>query len=580
MFRIAGPLILMLGLLVAWILIREERVAENTGAVVPVTSYLGDESSPSFSPDGNQVAFQWRRPGQDHANIYIKLVGASEPVPLTTGPRDDYCPSWSPAGRSIAFFRRLSQTESGLFMVPAIGGPERKLTEVEPPPYASCAGWHPAGRSLIVSDKTASSESYDLFSVSIETGKKQRLTSSPQKFGVDRDPSVSPGGEAPTFARRSAGNSNLYLLELSGGLPKGAPKQITFEAYPTLEPVWKPNGRAIVFCSGSPHRPNLYQLALSRPGWRPGRPQRLLVAGEGVRKPTISRQGRLAYSKLTIDANIWRLELNGEGASRSDASRVIASTRLDHTPQYSPDGRRIAFASDRSGSHEIWVSSSDGSGAVQLSSFGGPYYTSDPKWSPDGSLVAFTSNIGGHESAYVVSLQGRSPERIPLEGLDSWSQDGKWVYFTSKRSGDYQVWRASWPYSEHSGEPVQITRKGGIDGHESPDAQFVYYLKDRKESTSLWRVPARGGEESQVLDSICCKNFAVVDRGIYFIPGWHGEATSSVLFLAFATGKVTVVASMTGLPAYGMSLSPDHRSLLYSQYETHDSDLFLVEHIQ
>ncbi|HEY7211167.1 MAG TPA: hypothetical protein VH477_12900, partial [Bryobacteraceae bacterium] len=78
----------------------------------------------------------------------------------------------------------------------------------------------------------------------------------------------------------------------------------------------------------------------------------------------------------------------------------------------------------------------------------------------------------------------------------------------------------------------------------------------------------------------CCQNFEVVERGIYFIPGWRDEPHSTIKFLDFATGRTTSVADLTGFAAYGFSLSPDRRSILYSQYEPPASDLWIVEHFR
>jgi len=554
-----------------WLLNTRPQADDASLVAVPLTSYPGDEWFPSFSPDGNQVAFQWRRGAQDNFGIYVKLVGASEPLRLTNGPTGSYCPAWSPDGRSIAFFRNVSDTRAGVFLISPIGGPPRKLTEIYLPYFGSCVAWHPSGKWLIVSDRNPPGETRSLFALSLETGEKRRLTSPPQKLRVDEDPAVSPDGEALVFARGPEGSSDLYLLELSEGLaPKGEPKRITFEQGGSAQAAWTPDGRAIAFCSGSPHSPNLYRLAFSGPGWRPGKPQRLVFAVDGVRKPAISRQGRLAYSTFAIRANIWRLELNGGRPSAKQPERLIASTHLDHTPEYSPDGKRIAFASNRSGSHEIWVSNGDGSGTMQLTSFGGSWYTASPSWSPDGRQIYFISNAnaGGRPGAYVVNSDGGQPKRMEGDGPDSWSRDGKWIYFISKN----QVWKRP----AGGGNAIQITREGGSYAHESPDGKFLYYLKNGEEFTSLWKVPVEGGDETSVLESVCCLNFAVVDRGLYFIPEPHQEH-SSVQFLSFATGKILTIAALTGVSAYGSSVSPDGRWLLYSQYEPQGSDLWMVE---
>ena len=77
----------------------------STPEVVPLTSYVGFERSPSFSPDGNQVAFSWNGEKQDNFDIYIKLIGSPTPMRLTTDPADDLSPAFSPDGRSIGFIR-------------------------------------------------------------------------------------------------------------------------------------------------------------------------------------------------------------------------------------------------------------------------------------------------------------------------------------------------------------------------------------------------------------------------------------------------------------------------------------------
>ena len=100
---------------------------------MPLTSYPGQELQPSFSPDGNHVAFSWNGEKQDNFDIYVKQIGRDKPIRLTTDAGRDFSPAWSPDGRTIAFGRLLSPKSSGIFLIPALGGPERKLAESNPP---------------------------------------------------------------------------------------------------------------------------------------------------------------------------------------------------------------------------------------------------------------------------------------------------------------------------------------------------------------------------------------------------------------------------------------------------------------
>jgi Tol biopolymer transport system component len=263
---------------------------------------------------------------------------------------------------------------------------------------------------------------------------------------------------------------------------------------------------------------------------------------------------------------------------------LISSTRLDDEPRYSPDGKRIVFTSDRSGSLEVWVCNSDGSNSVQLTFLGTPYHTAHPRWSPDGRFIAFTSNAGGRPCAYVVNSEGGKPARLPAQGLlewslSEWSRDGKWLYFGSNRSGQDQLWKMPWPVTSTSGAAVQVTRKGFTrEAVESADAKSLFYLKgDGVTYESLWSLPVEGGEESQVLPSVLSNNFAVVREGIYFIPNVKPLA---IRFLSFSSGREVTLAKLSRAPAWGFTVSPDGRWLLYSEWESANSDLMLVDNFR
>jgi serine/threonine protein kinase len=94
----------------------------------PLTSFPGIESQASFSPGGNQIAFSWNGEHEDDWEIYVKVVGAGTPLRLTTNRATDSSPAWSPDGRYIVFLRQWEDT-AGFYMVPALGGLERKLSD-------------------------------------------------------------------------------------------------------------------------------------------------------------------------------------------------------------------------------------------------------------------------------------------------------------------------------------------------------------------------------------------------------------------------------------------------------------------
>ena len=129
---------------------------------------------------------------------------------------------------------------------------------------------------------------------------------------------------------------------------------------------------------------------------------------------------------------------------------------------------------------------------------------------------------------------------------------------------------------------VQVTRKGGSGGIESPDRKYVYYVGE-SDPSPLMKVPVEGGEEIQVLPSVLHLNFAVADEGIYFIPA-PIHKPFSIQFLSFASGKTTRIADIGDL-TYVLSVSPGprgaSRSILYAQPEPLMTvNLMLVENFR
>ena len=134
---------------------------------------------------------------------------------------------------------------------------------------------------------------------------------------------------------------------------------------------------------------------------------------------------------------------------------------------------------------------------------------------------------------------------------------------------------------------MQVTRGGGLAAVESTDRKFIYYSKSEGLFRSLWKVRVTGGAETQVLPAITlARNFAVTNRGIYFIP-WNGRAgsmvmptsqrTSAIQFLSFATGTVRTILTSKRAVDLGLAVSPDERSLLYTQIDRAESNLWLME---
>jgi Tol biopolymer transport system component len=305
----------------------------------------------------------------------------------------------------------------------------------------------------------------------------------------------------------------------------------------------------------------------------------LAGVGEDGSEAAISRRTyRLVYTREIIDANVWRLEVPGAHGKMSSPEKLISSTRIDSEAQFSPDGTKVVFNSNRTGSSEIWMCNSDGSNAQPLTALGN--YCGSPSWSPDGQRIAFDSLVERQWEIYVISINGGKPKRLTTnpasDALARWSRDGKWIYFASNRSGDYQIWKVP----ADGGEAVRVTRKGGFEAFESPDGRWLYYTKGSGEASALWTMPRAGGEETQVLQSVDQRAFAIVNEGIYFVPRPNAAGHYSIQFFDFATKGVRSISTIEREPGAYLSVSTDGRWILYSQIDQIGSDLMLVENFR
>jgi len=263
---------------------------------------------------------------------------------------------------------------------------------------------------------------------------------------------------------------------------------------------------------------------------------------------------------------------------------------VDLSAQYSPDGKRVAFVSNRTGVLGIWVCDADGDNAMLIFLSPGRGLGS-PSWSPDGTRIAFDANLEGNMDIYVIRANGSKPARLTTDPADdnipSWSRDGNWVYFTSLRSGRRQVWKAP----AGGGESLQVTKNGGFAAIESADGESLLYTNriDKAPMTgadppyipmALWKIQVSGEEESRVLPSVVRRAFTPISNGIYFIPAPGSDGKYSIHFLSFATGKVKAVAPIPRPPFLGFSVSPDEHQILYAQVDESSSDLWLVENFR
>jgi Tol biopolymer transport system component len=255
-------------------------------------------------------------------------------------------------------------------------------------------------------------------------------------------------------------------------------------------------------------------------------------------------------------------------------------------PRISPDGKHIAFESERSGNREIWASDRDGSNPARVSSLAGVHER--PHWSQDSRQIVFTSSASGKAELYVVNADGGGLRRLPTGTPNAsgpfWSADGRWIYFGTHPLGTSELATAIWKMPAEGGSAVRLTREGRYDPQESPDGARIFYVvahhNGAKLSEEIWSMPVNGGDERRETPMVTNASWAPAQRGIYFLDGVDvGLRRGRLRFFDFATQHLeTLVELEPGAVFPGdMSISRDGRTIFYAEIDNRAADIMLVE---
>jgi Tol biopolymer transport system component len=550
---------------------------EVSAQPVPLTSYAGSETFPSFSPEGTQVAFSWDGEAGGNFDIYVTLIGGGSPLRLTTNPSLDAAPAWSPDGRHIAFVRRLDPETIAVLLVPPLGGPERRIGQFNTKLFLggamlSSLSWTRDSRYLLLSASEMPAQANQILRIAIDSGEVKRLLTFEGNDGGYISPTLSPDGR--TLAATAYQSDEIELWEMTADSEPGAMRKVGARGVNPVKIAWTADSQELILTPNIVSQP-LYRLAVSG-----GPPRPLTWTGPGAALPAL-HSTRMAFVRTFRDVNIVRLDLASARDGQPVLDRVAPSLFRDVSPQYSPDGRRLAFYSNRGGSTQIWTANADGSQAMQLTSMDPLATTGTPRWSPDGQRIAFDSNagsggVGGTYQVYVIGADGGSPRALTSGSSGNftatWSPDGRWIYFSSTRDGQEQIWRVS----PEGGEPEQVTRDGGSAPTFSPDGRHLYFTRGDGE-VGLWRMPLEGGPAQQVAPRLYRYNYAVGRDGVYYVTQ---RPNSAIRFVDPDSGANRDVLAIDKFVDLGLALSPDGRFLLFTQEDYVGQDLMLVENFR
>ncbi|MFH1314050.1 MAG: winged helix-turn-helix domain-containing protein [Candidatus Eisenbacteria bacterium] len=563
-----GTLIVVIAVISVFVIIPRSRSKINPLPValeeIPLTSYTGSEICPAISPDGTRIAFSWKQEDESNYDLYITQKNAETPLRLTDTDGDEYYAVWSPDGAELAY---AYQGGDGItiYIIPAIGGSPRKV--VDPPHGIAAMDWSPDGRSLAYSSRKAMYEPHRIFLFSFETGQNRELTSPVPFSQGDYRPVFSPDGASVAFTRGDRTYlQDIFIVPTRGG----DPERITHSQHYIAGLDWTPDGEALIFSSGPTRIADLrlWRLSLKDRSltWLP-------TVGHRPLRPSVAlKAAGLVYEQQSMGSDILKIEVPGDG---KEAVPVIASTRHDYGPQYSPGGNLISFISTRSGSPQIWVCRADGSNPRELTRFERAYIE-NPCWSYDERRIAFSAAPGNQTAIYVADIETGEVTRLSAsdkhEKCLGWSRDGEWLYCKSERSEAWWVWKIR----SDGSDAVDLMEEDVFRLAESSDGRRLVY--SRADTSGVWSTTLAGTEKACLINepgTVVPCGWRETEKGIYFFN--VDEGAVSLWLKDAATGEVERLATGAEFFAINLDVSPAGDAVVFDRMGPIESDIALVE---
>jgi serine/threonine protein kinase len=578
-WAIGAVVLLSVGAL-AWLLGHSTAPAKTTLALdrvtlTPLTTDPGYEGEPTFSPDGETIAYVSDRTG--NFEIFLKQISGGPDINITNNAADDVQPAFSPDGKQIAFISsRLGASElryegydlppigGDIWVMPALGGSARRIAEA-----GNFPSWSTDGSAILYTSGPALAQK--IYRVSASGGVPQEIipkfTNVTPRFLLY--PSYSSDGKWIVFEADGStsfgGPRSICVMKADGG---------DFQNVASGQrPAWSADSNSLIYSSAEAGKNfSLWRVSFDlSQGKLSGPPEPLTVSRGRETQAAVSHEGkRIAFSGLAIAFNVEALTFDAETARVTGTPEPLTSgQRISYFQSFSPDGRAVVFESRQGVASQLWRLDRN-SKPIQLTSEASSEDTF-PRWSPDGRTIAFnrrpTQESMGAMDIWLMADDGANPHQlIEKAGWFAWMPDSRaLVYFSN-------VDRQLYFFDITSGQSRRLTDEPKVVQAiaSSPDGQWVIYGTLASGNIDVRAIPSAGGEPRTVVatphqdyhpfvsPSGKWLYFQLDHKNIYRVPGPSQDWRPS------EPEKVTNFPE-SGLFLEDPQISRDGRQLLYSR---------------